>query len=162
MLLILQIGLSSKRKWDFNQGFDFTVSSNQKWNPEKAFRQKSLDMKRLGLFMDFTWATHLSNKYHPSTFINIPVSFSFSLFSLYSHGSHCIVAGGVAFHMHNQIQLFVTNSLKAIYTQYLQYILHKGTTTTIPIYVFSNVHHYKWTICATRLNKQTGLIAKVS
>lgn len=40
--------------------------------------------------------------------------------------------------------------------------LLKGTTTAVPIYVYSNVHHCKWTICATRLNKQTGLIAKVS
>lgn len=92
MLLLLHIGLSSKRKWDFNQGLDFTVKVEMK--PRDGFQIEISGHKKVRIIYELHMGNSLPNKYHPSAFLNIPLFPFPSAYSLYSHGSHCIVVAG--------------------------------------------------------------------
>lgn len=118
------------------------LETKLKW----AFRQKAVDMKSLGLFMDFTWEAHFPNRFHSSTFLSFLFPSAYSLFI-----PIWITAQWWAFYMHNEIQLFVTSSKLFILSSICNIFVHKGATTTVSIYVL-NIHHCRWTVYAIRLS----------
>lgn len=62
----------------------------QDWNLELTFRQKPLDIKSLGLFMDFTQGIHLPNRFHSSTFLIILMFYFPSAYSLFAFPSESL------------------------------------------------------------------------
>lgn len=67
MLLLLHIGLSSKRKWNFYQGLDFTVKLEMK--PREGFQIEISGHKKVriiyGLHMDTSFAQQVPSLHIP-------------------------------------------------------------------------------------------------
>lgn len=131
MLFLFQIGLSNKGKGDFPQGLVLTWALIRHGNPESVFRQKSLHMKMLGLFMDLTWEAHFPNRYHFPTFLYF---LFFNFFPLFIPFRVTAQQGGTS-QVHNEIQLFVTCS--KLFTL-CNIFLHKGATSVYFMCIITN------------------------